>query len=144
MEGSLKMENCEPELSCQGYNIKGFTLRDLLEHKKVCPDRVCVICMDKQACSILEPCLHKSCCAECIYRILQNSNKCPICRSVVVHVHGEISYNSKDTLEKAAKIAIVNYVVVTQGEALAIVQWQHFMASYNNEHLRQIVLQKIG
>src|SRR5271156_5302266 len=100
--------------------------------------------MDKHASSIVEPCLHRNCCAECIYKILQTSNKCPLCRTIVQHVLGEISHSTMETLEKAAKIAIVNYTIVTQGEALAIVHWRQFMAGINNDFIEGTKLQKVG
>ncbi len=116
------MENCEPQLSCIGCDTKVYTMRDLLKHKKNCPGRECVICKDKMACSILEPCLHNNFCAECIYRVLQSSDKCPLCRSVVQHVHATMSYTFNEILDKAAKMIIVNFQVVDQFHALGILQ----------------------
>jgi Zinc finger, C3HC4 type (RING finger) len=131
-------------LSCPDCNVKVFNMKELVQHKKNCPERICVICMDKHASSILEPCLHHSFCAECIYRVLQTSTRCPICRSEVIHVHGQISYASQEILLKGARIAIVNFEVVSQGEALAIVNWRQFMANINNDVLEATKLIQVG
>jgi Zinc finger, C3HC4 type (RING finger) len=134
------MENCTPELSCPDCDEKVFTLRDLLKHKKVCKDRVCVICMDKQASSILEPCHHNKCCAECIYTILKTSDKCPICRTVVQKVHGEVTYTAADVLDKAARIVIFNYTIMSQVDAIALVQWYQ---QINDDPIQTPILQRV-
>ena len=138
------MENYEPKLFCPDCSASVFNMKELLQHKKVCPDRICVICMDKHASTILEPCLHNKCCAECMYKILQTSNKCPLCRTVVLHVHGEINYDTKDILEEAARLSIVNFNVLCKAQALAVVNWQQFIAFSINDHLNAQFLEKVA
>ena len=48
-------------------------------------DKICIICMDKERSTVIQPCGHVLCCEDCIKLILKKSSvalkaRCPICR----------------------------------------------------------------
>src|SRR5437773_97604 len=85
------MESISAQLKCGSCGVFVFGMLDLLRHQKQCEDRVCCICLDRHSSALLEPCLHRKFCSECIHQVLLTSRKCPYCRATVLHVHGTLS-----------------------------------------------------
>lgn len=67
---------------------------DVLEHvsdgdikwalKNTFTSRECVVCLNKKQLICFQECNHSCCCKECFYKIIKSSNKCPLCRSLIV------------------------------------------------------------
>src|SRR5437773_4932681 len=104
----------EAQLKCGSCGVYGFGMLDLLRHKQQCEDRICVICMDRHASTILEPCLHNRFCSECIQKVLTTSRKCPYCRAAVLHVHGTLTFSQQLIMDEAAQMATSNGAVLDQ------------------------------
>ena len=129
MEASSLLANGTPALKCVDCDTMVFNLLDLLRHKRVCEGRVCVICMDKKAESIVEPCLHNKFCAECIYKVLLSSSNCPYCRTVIQKVHGTIFITQEEAMNKAVRLATNNFMVMSQVDTLIALEWNMFIAT---------------
>ena len=47
-------------------------------------EEVCCICFHRFANAVLAPCSHKDFCWYCAYKVIESSNKCPLCRTDIV------------------------------------------------------------
>jgi hypothetical protein len=68
---------------------KQFSNKDVDTHLKSCPQKMCIICIDNERDTIMNPCGHVVCCYNCTEKVfsdknVQNNNaKCPICRKKI-------------------------------------------------------------
>ena len=107
---------------------------DLFRHKRICDDRVCVICYERLSAVTLEPCLHSRFRADCVNKLMKIGRTCPYCRSTVTSTQGEGVVNIFDPiLERAGRLAITNNTVGTQEEALANLEWDLFLADIRGD-----------
>lgn len=44
---------------------------------------LCVVCQEKTVCFISSPCNHVCLCRDCVHRLVEYDNRCPICRNTV-------------------------------------------------------------
>jgi Zinc finger, C3HC4 type (RING finger) len=130
MASSIVSSSEELQCSC---GVKVTYLKDLLQHRKTCEHRVCCICLDRMAATIIEPCLHNLFCVACLNTVLTTSTRCPVCRSAVHRAHGEGVKFINSALDKAALCAIANFIITTPDRANEVLEWERFLAAIRGE-----------
>ena len=80
-----QVENKEMLLDLEKDLKNNLNLKDLDNHIKTCPQKLCIICVDQERDTIIDPCGHVVCCFNCIQELFKNhfstfKAKCPICR----------------------------------------------------------------
>ena len=65
---------------------KRYSNKDVDKHLQSCPDKMCIICIDSERDTIMNPCGHVVCCFSCTEKVFSNKQfsknnaRCPICR----------------------------------------------------------------